>query len=645
MKPEYDGVRYYPPYDWAFSSEVEKAENVILKHNSTKKYDDINEVIELYNIERILKTSISEQILGEEKHAKYVKVSHGFVSIIARYFASIDDSNFMNICNSVSIGYIEDYWELFERFKTYNHVSSEMFAKYLNLPDTALYKILEFNDLVKYYGASIATYMRTSDQTARILVSKYMEKNKSKCFIPKELNPKEYENILDQYVESEYANVNVLQLIANYQSTGECPVSDKIRLKAKRAIDRFWEKPGIAISTMQQGFGITFQEQDEVKISTVDGRDCLLTYDVRWLKNGLDNPTVLNNFIYVFDMFDIWMRSNLVSVKSKISAFEGSLLVEGNKYFHKGNHFDISARISFVQMSIYYDFLKHHNIELENVFKWFFEEYLENEFAIKGFLMTVSSPSVSMVEHCRNLASEMDGVLKQFRMYVRDGAIDREEYEMSSEHLIIDGFPSLIKEKYAYANSNEINQEMFMLFSDQSMLGYTRKDETRHSTFIEVLVNEKTNRNDYEQYQLVNIDWLIERKCIEVSDEGFYQSIMPKCSILRDLYDHDVICLYKMKDASGILQNMIDDGDLRIGNTLFSEPETDFLNYELNKAEFSNGLDLRNKYAHATYPKNEDEQKHDYIELLKVMDLIVTKINDELCTKYLEKKESLPNEL
>ena len=82
---------------------------------------------------------------------------------------------------------------------------------------------------------------------------------------------------------------------------------------------------------------------------------------------------------------------------------------------------------------------------------------------------------------------------------------------------------------------------------------------------------------------------------------------------------------------------MISTGDLRLGSTLFTEPEQAYLNYILNKAEFSNGLDLRNKYIHSTYSKKEDEQKTDYITLLKLMVLIVTKINDEFCTLNFER--------
>lgn len=67
----------------------------------------------------------------------------------------------------------------------------------------------------------------------------------------------------------------------------------------------------------------------------------------------------------------------------------------------------------------------------------------------------------------------------------------------------------------------------------------------------------------------------------------------------------------------------------------------------LNQAEYSNGHQLRNKYVHGSYPLNERKQQQDYIELLKIMVLIIIKINEEFCYRdaYREKEEdnSEPN--
>jgi len=69
--------------------------------------------------------------------------------------------------------------------------------------------------------------------------------------------------------------------------------------------------------------------------------------------------------------------------------------------------------------------------------------------------------------------------------------------------------------------------------------------------------------------------------------------------------------------------------DRAVESRLFTRPESDYLNYMLNKSTFSNGLDLRNRYAHGTYSKNENEQAQDYISQLKIMIMILLKIKEE----------------
>lgn len=86
-------------------------------------------------------------------------------------------------------------------------------------------------------------------------------------------------------------------------------------------------------------------------------------------------------------------------------------------------------------------------------------------------------------------------------------------------------------------------------------------------------------------------------------------------------------------ELRSVVEEWYKHGDLRLENSLFSKPEQNYLNYELNKSTYSNGHDLRNKYAHSTYPEDEKMQFVDYIKLLKIMILVVTKINEEFCLR------------
>ena len=71
-------------------------------------------------------------------------------------------------------------------------------------------------------------------------------------------------------------------------------------------------------------------------------------------------------------------------------------------------------------------------------------------------------------------------------------------------------------------------------------------------------------------------------------------------------------------------------GMIRYGSTLLSEPEQDYFNYIFNNSEFDNSIGLRNKYTHGNQSIDEDQNKKDYYTILRLLILIVMKINDEL---------------
>lgn len=630
MRPKYEGIKFYSSNDLSIGWALKEAEGILDGFDDKKEYD-VNEILELFNIQKLIESGVVLESWPSETYEMYKNTVQQFNGILGQFFGKINNDNFLDTEKKIAATYLDDFWFLFSKFKVYFKISEKIFENYLDQSDINLHVLLKYKELVMHYDQLFTKILRKSDQTLHILVAKFLEKSNINYYLPKSLSPKEFEEIFLRYIQDEDANMNVLQLIYKSQSTKECPISDKIRLEAKHTYERYWEKHSQSAVIIKSETKVILKKQDELKKWEKQGQDLEISYDIQWLEDNLDYPTVLNNFRYVFDMLDLWGRSNLVSVKSEIGVFEDIFNVNGVKFYKHGNSFDAEDMLSKSQMSLYYNFLQKHNINLEQVFKWFFEEYLPKEFNVRGFHMLASSAETTYVEKCRNLVSEMDGVLKQFRMFVQDGKIDQELFEMTSEHIVFGKIPSLIFEKYAYSASEKVESEMFALFSDQAVLAYIDKTKSKYRTLFELLKNEKVRLNDFNKYQISQLEWLISRKCLFVDDLDFIKLETSRVSILKDLYEHDVLCFYRLKDINPILKEMLLENDLKIENTLFSQPEKDYLNYELNKAEFSDGLDLRNKYAHSTYPRDELIQQNDYMQLLKIMVLVVTKINDEFC--------------
>ena len=632
MSREDDGVKFYSKEDFSVGWALEKAEKIITSFNTVRKVESINEAIELYNIQELMDIGISLSKWTSEQYEEYGKKAKSFTATIAKFFSQIDDSNFLEHIQKVDLNYVDDYWALFDRFKVYENVSSEKLKQYLELPNARLDEVLSHKGVVYYYDALIADILRTSEKTSKFLVSHFLEKNSINYFFPKSFKPEEFEVSFQQHIDSDEANLNVLKLIFDAQSTKECPISDKIRLSARRKYNSLLEnyllKEDNIGGTFEYKYKLSFIYQDEPKIVVKEDGGYHLIYDRKWLEDNLDYPTILNNFNYIFEMLDVHCRSTLVSVKTKIGALEKLFLPRGIKSYCKGTAFDFMFELSTIQMFAYYEFLLSQGIDLEQVFNWFFSEYMREEYSVNDFLFNAST-ATNYAEKCRTLSSEMEGILKQFQIYVRDGSVDRELFENLSWQLNIGEIPSLSDNKYAYAASHKLETEMHLLFSDQAGISHIDKTEAEYSTLLKLIQQEIVMLQDFKGYQKDSINWLIKRGSLIVDDKGKLSFNWERVKLLKDLYGNEVVCVNYWGKHKSILMEMNDDGDIRIENTLFSTPEKRYLNYMLNKAEFSDGLNLRNKYSHSTYPQDKKVQKQDYIQLLKVMVLIIWKINEE----------------
>ena len=318
-------------------------------------------------------------------------------------------------------------------------------------------------ELVMFYNKELTEYIKEEPANAEIIIDYFLaahEKERKKVYFPTDFTWKEQEKLIYQYIESDSVNPNYLGLLENAQSSSEFPVTDKMRLEAKRRNVEYCNKLFSDNSGIFYETEVIFKKIDEPEMDCeLDGRTSRFIYSRNWIKNNLDYNTLLNNFIHLFGYTDLSMRCSFASIPSKLGIFERSLGIKGKKYYPIGTFFNIRNIQTSLQMSGYINELKENGIQLEDVFKWFFETYLDEEFGVKDFRYNTPSPNTTSLEKCKLIASEIDGVLKQYNLYCEDGKIDRELFEMSSKHVIFSDVKSLNDKKYAYSNSNELEVE------------------------------------------------------------------------------------------------------------------------------------------------------------------------------------------
>lgn len=632
---DFDRVKYYSATDMTCGYYLERAEKVIGQYNDEMDYTDINQIIEFYNIKCLLENDIFLSRWGQEEIKKYKKMVITFSKRIGIFWSKINESNLIEELEKTKINYVDDFWVLVDSYKVYERLTSQCFYNVSHHEKFRIADILLNKSIVKYFGNEIREYILQESDCVTLLLDQYAAVRKNKniyYYFPSELMIVDREKILVDYINDEYPNLNYLKLIYESQSTKELPISDKTKLLAKRRYQEQVNKMFENSMGISYGVQVIFSmKQIKEKLIEYKNRELIASYSSSWISDNLEYPTLLNNFIYLFEFVDSQFRILHVNKLNQIGTIERILGIKGKKEYFTGTTFDQLQKLAMLQTIGYHSQLKRNGVRLESVLEWFFKIYLKDEFNAEGFILNLPSENATFLEKCRSIVSENDSILKQFRLYVEDNIVDHELLQLSSEHMLFKDIPSFLTNKYIYPKGNEYNTASYYLFSDQSILHHIQGLEQQYNSFIDLVRNEKVKKENFRHYQINELDWLIEHDYILYNDQGFIILKGNRVRFLKELYDNEVLNSYYVKEFNDVIFNMEKQNLIEYGSYLFSKPEQDYFNYLLNKAEFNNGLDLRNRYVHGTQTSDEKEHEQDYFTFLRILILIVIKINDEFC--------------
>ena len=175
---------------------------------------------------------------------------------------------------------------------------------------------------------------------------------------------------------------------------------------------------------------------------------------------------------------------------------------------------------------------------------------------------------------------------------------------------------------------------VYNLFSNQCLLNYISSRKIQSECFYDLLQKETVYKSDYPEYEHRVIEELAKWNLINIDVDGKLSiKNHNRVLVLRVLYRNEFLNFNRFDDEmkSEILE-MQKLELIEFENTLLSEQESAYINYYLNET-FPNGPKLRNKYAHGIEYLEDDEKVHynNYIILLRLLILLVLKINDDVC--------------
>lgn len=626
-----DTIRFYSEFDMACGYEIG---NIIerINTNALEQELDCNEVINFYNALKYI--SIERfAIYIEEQTGIDIKMYERTIKQKIGIFIGKNKPNFINIYDEIDFTLTEDFLEIIEKYGIYNEISENDFKNYMDKEHMHVYIVLKFKKLVEYYDKVIKNKILSDLNNTETIISKYLKDNE--VYLPASLTSEEVLILMDKYIDSNEANINVLRKIVTFPTGTGLNIPDKIKLHAKRKMKEEEEKIFSNGSGFESGVSISYPiDQEEAVLVCMDNRMVDIKVSRKWLEDNLDYPTLWNNFIYIFNFVDGKFCLEFDSKQNEVSALECVIRDSGPHLFNKSFAFTTKEMISDAEIFSYTNVLNIFGVRIESMIEWFFKEYIKEEFNINEFIVKLPSENTSYFEKCRSILPEIDRIFKQYNVLIEEGEIDQELIQMSSSSVKNKDIKSFNQKKYAYPLGEWYKTVSFLLFSDQSSIFYM-PNKGKYKNFLNLIIKEKLLISDFKEYQLQRMQWLFDNNIISEDVSGYLKFIdLNLIYVLKELYYNDVISYWHYpEEIKKVIEQLEEKNHVCFESTLLSRNEQDYFDYYLNKTKFTNGYDIRNKYLHGTNGNDEKQYESDYYRILKLIVIIIIKINDDLCIK------------
>lgn len=122
-----DRVKYYSTTDLSCTHNLLSIEEILNKFSEEFSYEEINQIIEFYNIKCFFDNEVYPLYWAEELKNHYIKKVRLFSKHIGKFFSKINESNIKEILGDIECNYMDDFWVLFGEYKVYNRISRGFF--------------------------------------------------------------------------------------------------------------------------------------------------------------------------------------------------------------------------------------------------------------------------------------------------------------------------------------------------------------------------------------------------------------------------------------------------------------------------------------------------------------------------------------
>lgn len=580
---------------------------------------EINNLIETYLILKLIK-----------KENEFSKFKH----LISKFHNDLSTNFPINIFeinyDSIEIFYKDIFWELVLSLGKINKDDASQFESYIKKYNIRTINLKIVTKLIDLFPQVVKENFLSLSRNIEFFLDhqsgKFTDSNNG-LFIKLGITNEEINNLAKDYCQLDNSNPNYLQSIVDYKKLSRYEFDKETKLLAKRTIEEFFEKNSDTSKTLQYSQFVSIENLEADKLFQLEKDKIVLNKLL--LDEYHDFPTLLNNYIYFIGFFDYEIGLPWLIANDEKFDFSRFFSPKSNANF-KDFHSQLKATFSLLFLA-YFVYLKKNGFDIEKIVEWYFSTYLKDELNIVGFRFHASNQDSSFYERGKCIISEMDGILDQYELFFKTGKIDPELLEIKSSIPSYATLKSFNKKKFIKLNDTTDNSALFTaLFSDQSPLSFI-SSKKEHKTFFKH-IKEGVKITDFDDYQIRQINILIEKNLLKLSNDVIKFSNFQEINILNKLWKTGTYCLYyKDKMTLDIAEDLCKKRYCEYSDNLFSEYESNYLSYILDDKKYGNGLKIRNKFSHGKFGyKRDEEHLQNYLELLQIVIFYVIRINDEL---------------
>jgi hypothetical protein len=325
-----------------------------------------------FNILRYLDDGLEQQLNNPDRES--------LLSVISEFCRSHSPVEILACFNQLSGEINGDFWSFFAKFRIDKKLEEGDFEKFLSNQKPNIRPILLQTTLRSKFRRSLREHFLSNVENVSFWIERNEGGHTSSPAIPIGITTEDELSLISAYIDSENPSLDYLEIFANSK---EVPV--RMRLAAQRRAQEVTAKIFNSTETFNFGIEIAYREQEEaVKIDVSEGITKYY-YDLDWIQTNPDKPTLLNNFIHLFNYIDSQGRLTLCFQMYELGVLERTMLKQRTDWYPNSVAFAQKDHAALLQLHSYSSLIKGLDTSIEELINWFFRDYMKAEFEINNF--------------------------------------------------------------------------------------------------------------------------------------------------------------------------------------------------------------------------------------------------------------------